>query len=171
MTVAQRLTFLITSYYLLITGIAFAATYPSSCPAAAQAIVEAVGGCSSVNRSSFPAVYEKCCVQVAPTPILIPTPTLTPTPALTPTSPTSPKTIPPPSKTPPPAVKKPFLPYIPPPKPIKYTEPFRDLPYLATSTQVTEQVSSSEFKVRLAEIIKEKLWPKLNRIFRLFRSR
>src|SRR3989344_6204631 len=39
-----------------------AQTYQVSCPAEAKAIVEAVGGCSVVDKAQYSAVYEKCCV-------------------------------------------------------------------------------------------------------------
>ena len=100
---------LITIFYLLITNFSFAQTYPASCPTEAQAIVKAVGGCSSVNKSSYPSVYEKCCALPAsitpkPTPVKPPTPSITPAKQLT---------------------------------PIKYTEPFRDLPNLTPAQELT----------------------------------
>lgn len=60
--------FLITSYYLLVTGAAFAVSYPTSCPAEAQSIVDAVGGCASVDKDAYAAVYSQCCSVPAPEP-------------------------------------------------------------------------------------------------------
>ena len=46
---------------LLSPVIAFAASYPASCPAEAQAIVNAVGGCSAIDPDQYSSIYEKCC--------------------------------------------------------------------------------------------------------------
>lgn len=53
---------LITIFYLLIANFSFAASYPASCPTEAKAIVDAVGGCSAVDKNIYSAVYNKCCV-------------------------------------------------------------------------------------------------------------
>ena len=59
---------LLTSYFLLLTpGVSFAQTYPVSCPAEAQAIVNAVGGCLAVDKDLYSAIYDNCCV-VSPAP-------------------------------------------------------------------------------------------------------
>ncbi|OGZ08133.1 MAG: hypothetical protein A3C93_00845 [Candidatus Lloydbacteria bacterium RIFCSPHIGHO2_02_FULL_54_17] len=38
-----------------------AATYPATCPAEAQGIVDAVGGCATINPTDYSAIYGKCC--------------------------------------------------------------------------------------------------------------
>lgn len=47
------------------------ASYPVSCPDVAQAIVDAVGGCSAVNCSQYEAICSKCCVET-PAPKVVP---------------------------------------------------------------------------------------------------
>ena len=37
------------------------ASYPDTCPAAAKAVLDALGGCPAVNASQYPAINEKCC--------------------------------------------------------------------------------------------------------------
>src|SRR3989344_2011258 len=37
------------------------ASYPASCPTEAQAIVDAVGGCSAIDPGQYSSIYEKCC--------------------------------------------------------------------------------------------------------------
>ncbi|MDO8521607.1 MAG: hypothetical protein Q7S52_05825 [bacterium] len=39
----------------------FAATYPATCPAEAQGIVDAVGGCAAISPTDYAAIYGKCC--------------------------------------------------------------------------------------------------------------
>lgn len=41
--------------------IVFGASYPASCPAEAQAIVNAVGGCSAIDPGQYSSIYGKCC--------------------------------------------------------------------------------------------------------------
>lgn len=56
--------FLLTTFAflsLLFPVLSSAATYPASCPTEAQAIVEAVGGCSAVDKDAYDAIYSKCC--------------------------------------------------------------------------------------------------------------
>ena len=80
--------------FLLVPVFSFAASYPASCPSEAQAIVDAVGGCSTISESEYGAIYEKCCsVVITPTPPpatkkrLIPTPKPVPSLTLLPASP------------------------------------------------------------------------------------
>src|SRR3989338_8272816 len=60
-----------------------AATYPATCPAEAQGIVEAVGGCAAISPTDYSAIYGKCCaVEGAPhqpEPSCCPSPEPTPT--------------------------------------------------------------------------------------------
>jgi hypothetical protein len=54
---------------------AFAVSYPASCPAEAQSIVSAVGGCSSIDPAQYSAIYGKCCTASAHiTPAPLPAP-------------------------------------------------------------------------------------------------
>lgn len=62
---------LVISYWSLVnTNISFAQVlrtrYPASCPSEAQAIVDAVGGCSAVDKDKYLSVYEKCCALLSP---------------------------------------------------------------------------------------------------------
>ncbi|MDP3729836.1 MAG: peptidoglycan-binding domain-containing protein [bacterium] len=59
--------FLITFLIIFSARLSFAVSYPASCPAEGKAIVEAVGGCSAVDKSSYPSVHEKCCALAVPT--------------------------------------------------------------------------------------------------------
>lgn len=55
--------------------IAFGASYPASCPVEARAIVDAVGGCSTIDPGQYSSIYEKCCSVIA-----TPARTITPAP-------------------------------------------------------------------------------------------
>lgn len=58
----NSLKLLVISYLLLVVvNTSFAQTYPATCPAEAQAIVNAVGGCSAVDKDQYSAVYDSCC--------------------------------------------------------------------------------------------------------------
>lgn len=112
------------SYFLfLISNTAFAASYPASCPKEAKAIVDAVGGCSSINKNLYSAVYEKCCA-------IKPIPPATSAPVVTP-----------------PAAAPVKIPSVAPPKklkPLEYSLPFKNWSYSATSTPAPKTVPAPE---------------------------
>lgn len=136
----------------LSNGLAFAETYPNSCPSEARSILNAVGGCSAVNRSSYPSVYEKCCVKSAsvspaptpppttpkPTPVKSPSPSITPSQQLT---------------------------------PIKYTEPFRNFSKPASATQTQESIEIPPSENKPIKIIREGFRKTFDRLLRFFRFR
>lgn len=64
--------FIIAIAFLIFISPAFAASYPASCPTEARSILNAVGGCSSVKKSQYPTVYEKCCAMAKDVPNLAP---------------------------------------------------------------------------------------------------
>jgi len=47
--------------FLFSAPVVMAASYPNTCPAEAQAIVSAVGGCSAISCSQYAAICGKCC--------------------------------------------------------------------------------------------------------------
>ena len=139
---------LITIFYLLFTNLSFAETYPNSCPAEAQAIVKAVGGCSAVKKNQYPSVYEKCCALPAPSagsgqaPVTPkPTPVKAPTPSITPSQQL---------------------------KPIQYSEPFRDVPKLTPAQELTP---SAQLENKPLKIIREGFRRTFDRLFRFLRFR
>lgn len=70
----MKLLFAIITFLLLLPpALSFAASYPASCPAEAQAIVDAVGGCSAIDPNQYQSIYNKCCsVNAVPTPQISP---------------------------------------------------------------------------------------------------
>ena len=54
-------TIFILSTLFFLTSNVLAITYPSTCPAEAQAVVIAVGGCNNINSTQYSAIYSKCC--------------------------------------------------------------------------------------------------------------
>ena len=154
------LTFFIFSFLSLS---AFAAIYPTSCPSEAKAIVEVVGGCSAINRSSFPAIYDKCCAVTAPSsaPSVIPS---NPPEYLAPSI-IQPKTAPSTGSGQAPSIKIPSPVAAPrkKPAPLKFITPFSDLPYFPTSSNVSEPVISPKIENKLQSIF--------NGILRFFRFR
>lgn len=127
----------------LFTPFSFAASYPSSCPAEAKAIVEAVGGCSAVNKNQYPSVYEKCCALPAP---------VTPKPM--------------PVKPLPPVIPTP----VPSPK-LEYSEPLKDLPRVEPATLTPEAISPPVVKKKPLQVFKEIFQRGFNRFLRFFRFR
>ena len=70
-------------FLFLLLPTSLAQSYPSTCPAEAIGIVEAVGGCVAVDCEKYPAICQECCIveetesQVAtpqPTYVSYPTP-------------------------------------------------------------------------------------------------
>ncbi len=47
--------------FVLSASTALAASYPATCPAEAQAIVGAVGGCGAISADQYASIYSKCC--------------------------------------------------------------------------------------------------------------
>ena len=155
---------LISFLLLFFAPISFAESYPNSCPVEARGILGAVGGCSTINRSSYPAIWDKCCVLSAPSsaPSIAPAkPPQSPAPSVV--QPKAPPSIKSPSPVAAPR-KKPLV-------PLKFTTPFADLPYFSASTGVSEPAARPELKSRPTEILKEKLQQSFNRLFRFFRFR
>ena len=143
---------------MFIATVSFAATYPASCPAEAKAIVEAVGGCSVVNKSQYPSVYDKCCILPVSAPAT--TKSLSPIPSKAPSQLTPPA----PSASPlsPKSTKSP-----------EFTEPFRDFPSLAPSTQTPEPKPTPPppQPKNPIKIIKEEFQRVFSRIFQFLRFR
>ena len=50
----------------LLSPVTFGASYPTSCPTEAQAIVDAVGGCQAISCNQYEAICAKCCVKSEP---------------------------------------------------------------------------------------------------------
>jgi len=48
---------------MLLPTLAFAQSYPDTCPQEAQGVLNAVGGCEEVDCNQFSAICEKCCTQ------------------------------------------------------------------------------------------------------------
>lgn len=46
---------------LLLPSFSFAASYPASCPVEARTIIDAVGGCSTIDSGQYSSIYGKCC--------------------------------------------------------------------------------------------------------------
>ncbi len=67
--------------FIFSSNLSLAASYPATCPAVAQGILNAiVGGCSSIDRATYSNIYDKCCVVVAvPAKTTIPAPSSKPT--------------------------------------------------------------------------------------------
>ena len=53
--------FITLGIFLLFPSTTLAATFPATCPAEAQAIVGAVGGCGSISADQYASIYSKCC--------------------------------------------------------------------------------------------------------------
>jgi hypothetical protein len=53
--------FLASIIFITSANFSLAASYPSTCPSGAQAIITAVGGCSAINSTQYKAIYSKCC--------------------------------------------------------------------------------------------------------------
>lgn len=160
----KKITILISYFLFLISNIAFAASYPASCPTEAKAIVDAVGGCSAIDKNKFSSVYQKCCA-IKPIPPATSAPVVTPpavTPIKTPQSPAPAQSAPKPAPKP---VPKKSLPQL------KYSLPFFNLPYFSTSTSVSEPVVPSKPENESPTILKEKPQSVFNRILRFFRFR
>lgn len=52
--------------FVFSSKLSLAASYPATCPAVAQGILNAiVGGCSNIDRATYSNIYDKCCVVVA----------------------------------------------------------------------------------------------------------
>ena len=49
--------------FVFSTNLSMAQSYPASCPSEAQAIVKAVGGCSTIDRVAYSNIYDNCCVE------------------------------------------------------------------------------------------------------------
>lgn len=66
--------------FIFSVNLSLAESYPATCPAVAQGILNAiVGGCSNINRATYSNIYDKCCIQAkAPTPVVVPAPAKTP---------------------------------------------------------------------------------------------
>lgn len=46
---------------LLSPATVLGASYPASCPVEARSIIDAVGGCSTIDSSQYSSIYAKCC--------------------------------------------------------------------------------------------------------------
>ena len=49
--------------FVFSTNLSMAQSYPTSCPSEAQAIVKAVGGCSTIDRVAYSNIYDNCCME------------------------------------------------------------------------------------------------------------